>query len=114
METPQPIPDPLPRDKARPVAGLYHVRLSIEGLKHQIMTCLVDHDDTLRASIEHELAAVVEHFDFGAVVRQEAQTCLREVVKAAVGSAIHRTLQEEDVQQTLRDRIARMLRGDWT
>ncbi len=91
------------------LAGLYRVRLTVDGMKHSIEQCLLDHDGTLRASVEAEVKAVVAAFDFQAEVRRLASDVLKQVMQEAFRSAFYDAREEPEVKALFRDAIRKAL-----
>lgn len=97
-------------EKTRAIGGLYTVRLTVEGMKHAIEQCLIDHDSSLRASVEAELKAVVARFDFGEAVREAATSVLRTTVTQALDRAVRDAFMDPSVNQQLNDMVREHLR----
>jgi hypothetical protein len=98
-------------DEPKAIGRLYTVRLSIEGMRHVIEQCLIDHDGALRATVEAELSKAVAGFDFAAAVRQEAVQVVRTVVRRSIERAVTGAFSDPTVTAFLLDTVSAHLRS---
>ena len=96
--------------QSKPIGGLYTVHLSIEGMKHQIEQCLLDHDGSLRATVEQELKVAVGQFDFNREVSKCAESAIKSLVSQAIERAVREAFRDDSVSQSLNDIIVNHLR----
>ena len=94
----------------RPIGGLYYVRLTIEGIKHQIEQALIDHDGAMRATVEKELRDAVDRFDFSAAVRRAAEESIRSLVHNAIERAVRDAFADSTVNEAFNDLLISHLR----
>lgn len=92
------------------IAGLYRVRLTVEGMKHSIEQVLLDHDGTLRATVEHEVKAAVDKFDFAGCVKSSAEAVIRTLVSQAIDRAVRDAFLDPQVNSMLNLTIIEHLR----
>jgi hypothetical protein len=72
------------------LAGLYTVELSIQGLRHRVVTALADHDGTMQASVQAAVDAAIEKFDFPG----EVQRICHDLIRQEVGNAIRQSITD--------------------
>ena len=100
----------MPESEMKPIGGLYYVRLTIEGMKHSIERALIDHDGSLRKTVEAELKAAVERFDFAAAVKRSVEEVLRTVVAQSLDRAIRDVVSVGSVRAKIEDIVTGLFR----
>lgn len=96
-------------DNSRPTAGLFTVRLTIDGVRHQVASMLADREGTIKASIEHEMNVAVASFDFAREVKRATEACLEEMIREAVRRALHECMDGSKVDRMVRGEAAKIL-----
>lgn len=89
--------------KPKVIGGLYSVRMTLEGIRHSIEQVLLDHDGSLRATVETELKNAIAQFDFPG----EVQHCARDVIHRLVGQVV-----EQEIRNSFNDpEISKLLKS---
>lgn len=87
------------------------VRIEIDQMRHAIIHAMTRHFDDQKSSIEAQLEQIVKEFDFGAVIKAEADKALREQIAASVKNAVYRAFTREELTKPLEDLAVSHLKG---
>ena len=88
------------------------VRLTLDHMKHSIVTAFSQYADGLKDQVEESVAAAIRNFDFDAEVQRMAGVIVHETIHAALTNAF-RSLQWDDaMRKALVAHMIRELRTD--
>ena len=88
-----------------PFAGFVTVKLTVDNLKHQIMSVLPNFADDMKISMEREVEAAVRNFDFAGEVKRATEKELKEQVAYAVRRAIEDTCRDPKFRERIADAV---------
>lgn len=98
-------------DRIRLPGMPFTVRLTLDGIRHQVQVALGDYDGQIRQTIEDQLKAVIEHYDFAAEVRRAAESVLAETIRREVQSALSSALGGSELRRMVQEAACKALGG---
>ena len=96
------------------MAGIFTVRLTVDGLRHSIIAALPAHEKTMRESMERAVDEAVKAFDFKTEVKKAAAKELQEMVRYSVAAALAEAMRSEKVQAALEGAMLLSLREQFS
>jgi hypothetical protein len=88
------------------------VRLTIEGMKHEILTALTEQtlelDGQVKAAVEH----VVRGFNVEAEIQEVTAKILRDAIQDAVSRVVHVITWDDDIRALIREKVLQALKAN--
>lgn len=86
------------------------VRLTLEGLRYQVLHVLGQHHEEIEKNVEEIITQELNKFDFSAIVREEFKSCLQDALKKAIANAVGRLMYEAPIYKIIADGAAQKVR----
>jgi poly(A) polymerase Pap1 len=77
------------------------IHLELEQMRFELTQAIRLHHASIENSLNAQFKALIDGFDFDAVIRQEATRIIAESIRRALASAVWRAFEDGDVQAVL-------------
>lgn len=93
------------RNEAHMESGHIVVRLSVDSMKHQIVTALSARETDLQVSVDR----AISNFNFDQEIQRQIERELPGLLKSAITNALSKAIWDSEFRSEIDSRVARML-----